>query len=501
MQITSIKYTQNKKAYFALRGKPFIILGTQIRLDGMLHRPVTESYKDLGIPPKSLNEFEIEKYFIEAKKLGFNTLQVPVDWYFIEPKKDIYDYELLDFVLNTALKYDLKIELLWFSTNMCGDTHSNHLPDYIFWDKKTYPRIQAESDGIYVDETFHLMYGQSGFIVLDNPKLMERETKVLKKTMNHIGVWNELHNFPDTVISVQVHNEADGFVRWRIDQRKPRLNGELLSKEKAWKMTLVALENAALAIKESNYKVVTRTNMTVSLDMDKFKEYPEGSAKDVLKLKSIDIVGDDPYVTKPKDIIKSVKSYSQNKNYPHIAENMGSYESTPKLILSAIINGASYSVYDFATPEYFIWMNKGSDYQMDQGILNPDLSYKSQTLGTKKVINIIKKANNLLATKDLNQIHGFNYLDDQDIQSKQETINILNSKLVITTNSGAIGYLVVDSLNIYIAMTEDATIHTDLLIDQSVQTGYFIDDEFIVEESVELSSKLKAGKLYKFNLK
>ncbi len=501
MQVSSIKYTNTSKAYFALRGKPFIILGTQIRLDGLLHRPATEEHKDLGKPPKPLTNTEIERYFIEAKDMGFNTLQVPVDWRFIEPDMDVYKYDLLDFVLNLGKKYKLKIELLWFSTNMCGDSHSNHLPDYIFWDKETYPRIKAESNGQYVDEDFHLMYGYSGFLVLNDPLLMERETLVLKRLMTHIYNWNVVMNFPDTVISVQVHNEPDGFARWRIDQRKPKLNGSLLTKEEAWKMTLDALDNAGKAIKSSEYKVVTRANMTVSLDMDSFKEFPKGSAKDIIKLEGIDIVGDDPYVTKPSEIMKSIESYAQERNYPHIAENMGSYTTTPKLILTAVLKGASYSVYDFATPEYFIWMNQGSDYQMDQGIVNPDFSYKSQTQETIEVLSILKKAEHIIALANHNCIFAFNNSDTENEVKKSEMFIINNKELKISTNEHALGYVIIHQGYAYISMTHKVLLTTDLVKSSNVKTGYFKEEEFVMDDIVEFSNEILAGKLYQFKLK
>ena len=501
MLITSIKYTKNNKPFFVIRNKPFLILGTQIRLDGLLHRPVKEAYKDFGTPPKSLTNDEIEIYFKKAKQSGFNTIEVPIDWRFIEPKKDQFDYKLLDFILNIGKKYQLKLELLWFSTNMCGDSHVNHLPDYIFWDKETYPRIQTTENDEYVDERFDMMYGDSGFLILNNQNLMQREAYVLTEMMNHIDIWNNENNLPDTVISVQIHNEPDGFARWRIDQRKPKLNGSYLTKEEAWKMTLEAIDNAGQAVKNSNYKVVTRTNMTVSLDMNSFKEFSQGSAKDVIKLKGIDIVGDDPYVEKPTEIIQSITSYAQENNYPHIAENMGNYQSSPQLILTAVLNGASYSVYDFCTPEYFIWMNKNSEYQMDQGIINPDMTNKPHSLETFKMIKGIDKANYLFAYLENECFSGFNYLDEFAKINHKKVIKTKNYQFEISTSNKAIGYIIETKQYIYLFMTESFEI--DLLnldVDTVIESGRFINESFITESKLNLTRELLGEKLYRLKI-
>lgn len=503
MQISTIQYTDTNKAYFAVRNQPFVILGAQIRLDGLLHRPDFTTHETLGEVPPALTHDEIEVYFQKAKELGFNTVEVPIDWRFIEPVKDQYDFTLLDFVLDTVKKYDLKMELLWFSTNMCGDSHSNHLPDYIFNDKETYPRIQGYNGSEYVDQYYSLMYGYSGFLVLNDPDLMARETKVLTKIMDHVYDWNVENDLYDPIISVQVHNESDGLVRWRVDQFKLQLDGQRITKEFAWQMTLDALDNAGQAIKNSRYQVVTRANMTVSMDMDKFGQYPEGSPKDVLALSGIDIVGDDPYVEEPLLIKTSLESYSQNGNYPHIAENMGNYMSTPQMILTAVLNGGSYSVYDLATPEYFVWMNRGNSYQMDQGILNPDFSRKPQTDATMQIMRGIEKASPLFALLDTDQMTGFNFMTKEIADSLAVSVSTKNLTVSIETDDQAFGYMMEADGYLYLFMTEDATVHfnqTNIL--PVGYTGYFDGQDFIQGQKVYPAADflLHGGELYQFKL-
>ncbi|MBP9987821.1 MAG: beta-galactosidase, partial [Bacteroidales bacterium] len=98
-------------------GKPFAVYGAQIRVD--IFRSVDK-----------MDWSGIEKYFAAAKELGLNCVQVPCPWAFLEPKEDQYDYETIDKILEFAVKYGVKGELLWFSTNFIGDSYSWLVPTY-----------------------------------------------------------------------------------------------------------------------------------------------------------------------------------------------------------------------------------------------------------------------------------------------------------------------------------------------------------------------------------
>lgn len=50
----------------------------------------------------------------------------------IEAKEEKYDFNIVNSILQFANKYDLKIELLWFSTNMVGDSFTYLTPNTSF---------------------------------------------------------------------------------------------------------------------------------------------------------------------------------------------------------------------------------------------------------------------------------------------------------------------------------------------------------------------------------
>ena len=477
--VSSIKESEDGKTYLDVMGNPYVIIGGQIRLDAMMNRGEGE-HEAPSSAPKALTDIEIEQYFIEAKSFGINTLQIPIDWSWMELEKDVYNFEFLDLILSLSNKYEIKIEILWFSTNMCGDSHSFHLPDYIWNDIENYPRMEAEYNNQMLTEVWTHMYGYVGYLILDNPLLMERESKILGLMMDHIYEWNKDNNEMYPVISVQVHNESDGLTRWRVDQRKLTIDGQLIDYARAWEMTLIALDNAGKAIQNSKYIVVTRANMTVSFSVDGFPQFPEASPKDVLALDGIDIIGDDPYTEDPGKIKDTIFSYSLDGNYAHISENMGNYESTPSLILAAYAAGGFYNIYDFATPEYFIWINGGGAYQMDQGIINPDFTYKSHSELTKNIINGISLTGNIIATTPKENFAVFNVLSNLPEESITQIIQTLHAKITYSTETGALafvievdGYLLVYGTDTFSIKVENMTLSPYAYIGEYNMFGEF----------------------------
>lgn len=114
--------TENNKTYVSVDGKPFPFLGAQIRLDALLN-----------CDKMTINE--VENYFKKAQELGLNCVQIPISWNMVEPKENKYDYSIVNSILQFVNKYNLKMELLWFSTNMVGDSFSYLIPQYVLQEK------------------------------------------------------------------------------------------------------------------------------------------------------------------------------------------------------------------------------------------------------------------------------------------------------------------------------------------------------------------------------
>lgn len=496
--VSCLKKTESGKVYIEVDGLPFNMVGAQIRLDGLLNR----HFQFYPEAPMALSYSEIEEYFKKAKECGINTLGLALDWRRIEVEKEVYEFELIDKLLEMTNKYDLKCEFLWFSTNMCGDTHSFHLPNYIFDDAETYSRYESKT---YSENG---MYGKFDWLVLNDPDLMERETLVLEKLMQHVYEWNLLNGKKNPLIGMQIHNESDGLVRWRLTQKELKLNGVSVTAEELWKVTLDALDNAGKAVKNSKYKIYTRCNMTVTCGVGEFPQWmgKNLSPLDVLALEGIDMVGDDPYVEEPKIINSTIKSYATNGNYPHIAENMGNYASSPSMFLTAYQAGGSYIFYDFATPEYFVYMNKvnNSSYQMDQGLLNPDLSFKPHTQHTLDIINGINKMGSILPIVDSTNFIAFNVLSALPKKELTQTICTNNLKIKYETTNGGIAYAIEHEEYLYVYSTTDCKVTIlNASFTYKADIGYFDGAEYVVlrSETINPTVSIKGLNLYRIKIR
>lgn len=487
--------TSSGKTYVEVDGKPFSIVGGQVRVDGLYNR--SDEFRS-QCPP--CTDDEVEQYFAKAAECGLNTLELALQWKDVEQTKDNYDFSLVDKLLTFAVKYNLKCEFLWFSTNMCGDGHGFSVPEYIVLDQITYPRLQAE--GLY----FSHMYGQLMYFVLDNPNLMQRESLALTKLMDYVYEWSNSYDKATPLIGVQIHNESDGLLRWRLEQKKLSLDGEGVSPERLWQMTLAALDNAGKAVKQSKYKVYTRCNMTVTLGTGAFPQFSNKtfSPLDVLALDGIDIVGDDPYVQSPEAISKTIKSYSVNGNYPHIAENMGNYDNSPSLFLAAYQAGGCYMFYDFATPQYFILINGSSSYQMDQGLLNPDFSFKPHTQQTLDMVKGITSMGSVLPLVDSADFVAFNIDTQYPQQKKQQTLATTKPVVTFSTENGSIGFAVWYDGCLYLYFTADCSVTVSEVKTQLVaDIGAFCGDEFVATDKQYITDviEVSANKLYRLKIR
>ena len=352
--------TENNKTYVSVDGKPFPFLGAQIRLDALLN-----------CDKMTINE--VENYFKKAQELGLNCVQIPISWNMVEPKENKYDYSIVNSILQFVNKYNLKMELLWFSTNMVGDSFSYLIPQYVLQEYNK--RLSRNDEG-----NFWNYYGYQYTMILDDEWILERETKAITALFNHIRYWDSQNGDKHPVISAQIHNEPDALMRWRIDQKDLKYrDGTPLSKEKAWTMITNALNTVGKAVKNSSYRVVTRVNLIYGDGINPFPEATNARPKDVFDLQGIDFIGVDAYKDNVKHLKNEVMAYASIAgNYALVAENKGSYANSPSLILTSFALGGGYDIYDLATSNFFI-NNTTEPDQIDHGIYTWDLQERFYT--------------------------------------------------------------------------------------------------------------------------
>ena len=488
--------TNEVGTHIEVEGSPFLYIGAQIRVDAFMNCD-------------KLSYEEVEYLFAEAAKLGVPSIQVPIEWAKMEVEEDVFEYSYLFNMLHLANKYNVKIELLWFGTNMCGDTHSYTVPDYILRDGKTYPKFDATRTG-----EFWNYYGIMWFLDFDNPNLVARESNAITKMMEYIYEYDSTHGGRKPVIGIQVLNEADGFVRWRIDEKTviSRETGEKMTYAEGYQKVCNSMNALGLAVKACKYQVYTRANMTVSTGGNVFTGSTLNDAPDFVKqfyaLEGIDIVGDDSYNSSVKNIkgITSMFATKLENNFAHIAENDGSYGNTASLILAAVSQHGGYSLYDLITSPFYVANNSTN---IDQGIIlfkkdangkniHNEFEYKKHYALTQNIIAGLKLASNPYGVSPQDFI-AFNVKTDNPKDSVTQSISSTNVVVEFKTEKGAIGYAIDYGTYIDVYVTDDSTITISNASVTLIATGTYTGLVFNKTKDVALGNtiNLAADTLYR----
>lgn len=468
-----IKQTKDKKHYVEVDSKPFLYNGVQIRVDWLMN----QQKEDLD---------ELEYYFKMASELHVNVVELPLQWKDLEPTQDAYNFRNLSKMLSYAQKYNLKVELLLFTVNIGG--MSGCVPNYIKENKTLYPQYENT-----------LNHKDALFFVQDNENLLIREGKMVQALMAAIYDWSKVNRY-NPVMSIQVRNEPDLYLK-RIKENNVSIDGQLLSEEYAIKETLTAIDFIANIIKESPYKLITRVNVCC------FKDHPELNYRywnDLLSLKSIDMIGEDTYsndISYNKNILLDMQNrlYRQYNTYAQIAENTGHYLNNPSLILMANLLGASYCLYDLITPQVITDEWKYYDW----GILdNKTKEGKETFVPTANLLEGINKVNRYMVLAPAEDIAGFNLSSSNPKEQIKQTIRTTKTTYEFTTDCQAIGYAINYEENLYLYVSNDATLTIyDSELESIGHTGYVDDSGQFIEESEFVldhnTLSLKGNLLYK----
>lgn len=487
------KIVKNNEEYnISVNDKDFLFLGTQIRVDAFMNCD-KYTYADIKV------------LFKEASDLGVTCVQIPVEWSKIEIEKDVFDFEYVHEMLSYANEYNLKVELLWFGSNMCGDTHSYSVPNYILADGKTYPKFDALRTGEYWN-----YYGIMWFLDFENENLIARETNAVSKLMDYIYWFDSTHGAKKPLIGVQIENEADIFPRWRIEQQSvlDPLTHEKMSEEEGFKKVCKLLDEVGKTVKAAKYKVYTRTNLASSTSSQGIysgttvKPAPD-FAKQMQALEGIDIVGDDSYTSSVKNIkgISYMYRESFEDNFSHIAENAGNYGNTPSLMLAALSQHGGYSIYDLVTSPFFIANGSNST---NQGIIGVGADRQtfirtSHYEDTKEMIRGLKMVGSEIYKLGSEDFIAFNINGDYPKDSVEQNISSTNVSVNFQTSKKSSGFALDFGNYLDIFVTKDASITISNGDVSKIEKGTLSDTGFISDETLTTNNtiNLVGGNLYR----
>ena len=170
----ALPYLRNENGRITLMvdGKPFLVLG------GEFHN---SSGSDL--------EYMKTNVWPGLRRLGGNCYLTPVYWECMEPEQGVYDFTLVDGVIDQAREEGVRLILLWFGLWKNGN--SAYIPK---WMKK--------------DSQYFYMRGQNGQMVESVSPFCKAAVELDKKAfcalMKHLADMDEER----TVIMIQVENET-----------------------------------------------------------------------------------------------------------------------------------------------------------------------------------------------------------------------------------------------------------------------------------------------------
>lgn len=131
-----------------------------------------------------------EKAARELKVQHFNTLLVAVPWESVEQKKGTFNFSMVENLLQTARRYDMKLSLLWFGTWKNG--LSSYAPAWVLKDTRRFERVKFRN-------------GENSRIL---SPLCEQTLQADKKAFSALMEYLREHDHERTVVAIQIENEV-----------------------------------------------------------------------------------------------------------------------------------------------------------------------------------------------------------------------------------------------------------------------------------------------------
>jgi beta-galactosidase GanA len=158
-------------AQLVVQNKPFLILGGE-----------------LGNSSASSLEY-IRPAWTKFKAMNLNTILVPVYWELMEPEEGKFDFELVDSLITTSRKNNLKIILLWFGS--WKNSMSCYAPAWVKTNQNRFPRAQDRTGkGLEILSAF-------------SRNNLDADIKAFAALMKHLKATDKAQ----TVIMIQLENE------------------------------------------------------------------------------------------------------------------------------------------------------------------------------------------------------------------------------------------------------------------------------------------------------
>lgn len=471
IEVSKMQISAEGRKYLEVDGKPFLMLGSQLRTDYFLQLD-KRALSDLG------------EYFELAKKMNITVIQVPIGWRDVEPERDQYTDEMVGWIIEYCNRYDLKLEILWYGSYMCGYSVRGYIPNYVVNDSKNYPDLNPNA-------SFIGWLGKQYYLKPNTPLLVDRESKALAYMMDAIWEYDRTHGGKRTVVGIQIENEAD-----MLATRHNNEHG--FQPADLWDDLIDMMDTLGKVVKNSKYKCYTRTNFTTT-----YNDYITKAAQLISK-GGVDFVGLDPYINNVSTLNSMLDQLGNiNGNFGHIAENGGEYTNNDILTLNALVRGMGYEIFEVITtpnPRLTEWTLRG--------LWNPDFTEKSHTQRIVNAYKIFKNAWYDFAIAKVGNMVGFNINENELKQTGSEEARTQNVKIKWQTTESGIAYAIENNKYLIVSSTKQDKMQfeplTKVAVDNEAEEGYYDTKGEWVTQSVKTiqnnSLTLEPTKTYRIAL-
>ncbi len=476
VKVSEIKEVNGKMVAYHL-GNPYLFYPVHMRYDHIM------DYVD-----GELTDSILEQAIKKVKEAGFEAVMLYVQWENIYDGKE-YDLTFFTKQFELAVKYDLKVHVVWTGSNNCG------FGGYMPWqtDYEKYPSLMengkpklSTSDGSRTPD-------------FSAPIFLEEESEGIKKICD----WLNKNDKDRRTVAIQLQDEPDGW------------GGGYGFWMSQFKNYVAYLNTLAKTVKEGNYSMIAYVNIASSTRNTEVEGYNyEETVRYLMQQEYIDFVGVSYY---GDSTAPGVVEFEKDGNLPVMVGFGAAPWSVPGQTVYALSNGYGicyYQLINLVTGQdsglYKCQQNMGNMFVERDGTNTfvGDGFPGTDELNHTEFVNMMKsmfKIDELVALTKTKNMKAFNNKLKNDTTATQR---IDGQKIKFTYSQpdkkyGGCGFMLkAEDGNYYGFSTQDAEF--EFPFEVSVSEGEYIDGKWVSENVVSVTNntfETQAGKAYQITAK
>uniref|UniRef100_UPI003750EF06 beta-galactosidase n=1 Tax=Flavobacterium sp. TaxID=239 RepID=UPI003750EF06 len=189
----------------------------------------------------------MEPIFPTLKSMNLNAVFVTTAWEQIEPKEGVYDFSLVDAIIDNAKNNSLKVCLLWFASWKNGE--SSYAPLWVKKDTKRFFRVKTK-DGRAIEtlspfcEATKIADAKAFAAMMKHIKAYDKDqTVILMQPENEVGMFQDI-DYNQVALDLYQKQVPKELISYLI-KNKPNLDDYVKS---AWAKTNFKTEGTWAAI-------------------------------------------------------------------------------------------------------------------------------------------------------------------------------------------------------------------------------------------------------------